>query len=73
MSVAELMPAVKELPRLEKFQLLQFLVSEIGKEEGISPLHPNISYPIWTPYNIPQETVTKLAAMLVDEVDNCER
>jgi hypothetical protein len=67
MSAAELMPLITALPGAEKFQLLQFLVNELGKEAGFMPLNPNTMYPIWTPYHVPEETVTKLAAMLAEE------
>lgn len=33
MSAAELVPLIDALPRLEKIQLLQFLISSIAKEE----------------------------------------
>ena len=45
-------------------QLLQFLVIELGKEAGFLPLKPNMNYPIWTTYHVPEETPRKLAAML---------
>jgi len=39
MSISELIPTVKRVPRADKFQLLQFLVTEIGREEGLFPLN----------------------------------
>lgn len=67
MSAAELVPLIDALPRLEKFQLLQFLVSSITKEENITPLDPSITYPMWTPYDTPTSTTNVLAAMLVED------
>ena len=67
MSAAELAPIIDALPRLEKFQLLQFLVTSITKNENIEPLDPAKTYPTWTPYNTPPETVSALATMLTEE------
>jgi hypothetical protein len=63
MSATELAPLIDALPRIEKFQLLQFLVTSIAKEENLSALDPNATYPLWTPYNTPVETVATLAAL----------
>jgi hypothetical protein len=63
MSAAELAPLIDALPRIEKFQLLQFLVTSITKEENLPALDPTIPYPLWTPYNTPVETVATLAAL----------
>lgn len=67
MSVNELLPLVESLPSVEKFQLLQFLVVALGKEAGFVPLNSTTIYPVWTPYNVPEETITKLAGMLAEE------
>ncbi|MEZ4869392.1 MAG: hypothetical protein R3C14_49170 [Caldilineaceae bacterium] len=67
MSVAELTPLVDALPRVEKFQLLQFLIASLAKEEDIPLLDPAVTYPLWTPYNTPVETVTTLAALLAED------
>ena len=69
MSIAELSPIIEALPRTEKFQLLQLLVSLISKEEGITPLSSDIAYPVWTPYDIPASTAATMAKML-EEPDN---
>lgn len=67
MSVAELAPLVDALPRVEKFQLLQLLVTALAKEEALPLLDPTVTYPLWTPYATPVETVTALAALLAEE------
>jgi hypothetical protein len=67
MSAAELIPTIEALPNIEKFRLLQFLVVELGKEAGFLPLDPGVTYPVWTPYAIPAETVTKLEKMLAED------
>ena len=63
MSSAELAPLIEALPRIEKFQLLQFLVTSITKEENLPALDSNVIYPLWTPYNTPVETVAALSVL----------
>jgi hypothetical protein len=50
MSFAELMPALQTLPRAEKLRVIQFLVTDLTREQGIDLLQEGASYPIWTPY-----------------------
>jgi hypothetical protein len=49
MSLAELVPAVKMLPRADKLRLMQFLVIDLAQEEGVPLLAADADYPIWTP------------------------
>lgn len=51
MSLAELVPAVKQLPRSEKLQLMQLLVVDLARAEGVPLLTADAEYPIWTPLN----------------------
>lgn len=62
MSLTELYPTVKELPRADKLRLMQFLVFELAQEEGISLLTAGAEYPVWTPINAfgAAETLMKL-------------
>lgn len=48
MSLTELFPSVKQLPRADKLRLMQLLVVELAQEEGVS-LTSGVEYPIWTP------------------------
>ncbi|HRI55691.1 MAG TPA: hypothetical protein PK170_01180 [Anaerolineae bacterium] len=51
MTVAELYPTVRLLPRAEKLRLMQFLVVDLAQEEGIPLLTAETEYPVWTPLN----------------------
>jgi hypothetical protein len=51
MSLNELLPILQALSRTDKLLLLQFLAFELAKEEGVTTLETNGSYPIWTPYD----------------------
>ncbi len=51
MSIAELMPTLKSLPRDEKLQVFRLLASELTREAGVDMLQSGVSYPIWTPFD----------------------
>ncbi len=49
MSLTELFPDVVQLPRADKLRLMQLLVVELAREDGVALLSPGAEYPIWTP------------------------
>ena len=51
MSPEEMLPAVRTLPRGDKFRLMQVLVVELAREEETPSLEAGKSYPVWTPHN----------------------
>ena len=51
MSLTELFPNVKLLPRSDKLRLIQLLVVELAQEEGVSLLTPGAEDPVWAPLN----------------------
>lgn len=51
MSLTELLPAVKTLPRADKLRLMHFLVIDLAQEEGVPLLTADAEYQIWTPLN----------------------
>jgi hypothetical protein len=60
MSLTELFPAIKMLPRADKLRLMQFLVVDLAQEEGIPLLSADAEYPLWTPLNAPDAADTLL-------------
>jgi hypothetical protein len=56
MSLTELRPAVQALPRSDKFLLVQELVAELAKEDGMEA----IEYSIWSPYDAHAAAATLL-------------
>jgi hypothetical protein len=70
MSLAELIPVLQALPHADKLRLLQFLVFELAQEEGVSLLDPNLTYPIWTPFNAFEAADTLLQALEADQEIN---
>ncbi len=61
-TLADLIPALKVLPHDDKLRAVQFLVSEIVKEEDVS-LNPGAAYPVWSPYNSSEAANTLLNAL----------
>ena len=70
MSALDLFPTIEALASVEKFRLLQFLVAALGKETGLLPLDASVTYPVWTPYFVPAETVAKMEKMLAADSHN---
>ena len=50
MTAADLLPALKSLPRIDKLKVMQFLVTELAKEEEPT-LQNGATYPLWSPIN----------------------
>jgi hypothetical protein len=48
MSLAEVLPEVQTLSRLDKIRLIQFLAQELERDED-HLIEPNRSYPVWSP------------------------
>ena len=51
MSLTELMTQIQELPKIDKLRLMQFLATELVREEDQNIFVENQEYPIWSPYN----------------------
>jgi hypothetical protein len=51
MSLTELMTQIQELPKIDKLRLMQFLATELVREEDENFFVENQEYPIWSPYN----------------------
>jgi hypothetical protein len=66
MSITELLPVLQELPKADKLRLIQFLVFELAKDEGITLFEVGQSYPIWTPHHAFSAANTLLNALEED-------
>lgn len=65
MGLEELLPTLQTLPRADKLRIVQYLVSELAKEEGIALFEADKDYPIWTPHNCFEAADTLLNALEV--------
>jgi len=50
MNAVELFPTLRNLTRVEKLKVMQFLVSELSREEEPS-LEQGATYSVWSPLN----------------------
>jgi hypothetical protein len=67
MSMTEIVPAIQSLPRAEKLRLLQFLVVDLAREEGIPIVEAGTPYPVWTPLDAYGAAATLLEAVEAEE------
>lgn len=65
MSLSELLPAVQALPRIDKFRLVQELITELAKEEGLPPGE----YPVWSPYGSHEAAAILLQLLEQDKAE----
>jgi hypothetical protein len=66
MSLTELRPAVRVLPRSEKFLLIQELLAERAQEEGVTA----VEYPVWSPYDAHGAAATLLQLLEQEKGSN---
>lgn len=70
MSLAELFPTLRNLSRADKLKIMQFLVSELAREEEALLLENGATYQLSSPYNS-HDAAHKLAQLLEeDQADN---
>ncbi len=63
MTLTEILPAVRQLPTLDKIRLLRIVAEELDKVEEVSPFQPYKIYYLPTPYNIYGAGKTLMDAM----------
>ncbi len=63
---SHLFTELTQLDRADKLRVMQFLVVELAKEEGLL-LKPNAQYPIWSPYNSYEAAATLLNLLKNDK------
>lgn len=51
MIVTDLLPMLQNLSRADKLRVIEFLASELAKEETISTLKHGQTYEVWSPYD----------------------
>jgi hypothetical protein len=67
MTLAELLPAVQQLPAADKIKLIRILAEKLDEGEDISPLVPNKVYKLPTPYGTLGAAETLLQALRTDD------
>jgi hypothetical protein len=65
--LTELLPTLRVLSRAEKLRVVQYLVSELVRDEDTGLLMPDKSYPVWSPYDAHEAADTLLKALEADK------
>jgi hypothetical protein len=65
MPMTDLLPTLQLLPHSDKIQVVQFLVSQLEREEVMELLTPLELYPRWSPFNA-RDAAEGLLQMLAD-------
>jgi hypothetical protein len=71
MTLAELLPAIQELPAADKLKLIRVLAEELDAGGNISPLAPHKVYYLPTPYGALGAGRALLDAMEHTDPDPC--
>ena len=50
-ALPDLVPAVHALSRADKLRLIQLLVVDLAREEGVPLVEVGGAYPVWTPHH----------------------
>jgi hypothetical protein len=68
MILTQLLPELQTLNRADKLRAVQFLVSELAKEEEEDiPIKPGMSFPVWSPYDSFEAADTLLTMLKAEE------
>lgn len=60
MSLNDLLPTIRALPRTDKLRLIQLLAADVAREEGISLDGGDRTVAIWSPYDAFEGAATLL-------------
>lgn len=67
MALAELMSQIQNLPQIDKLRLMQFLATELVKEEDVNFFVENQEYPVWSPYNCSESANVLMNLMAIKQ------
>lgn len=67
MSLAEVLPAVRALPRSEKLRLVELIESELAEDEARMVSETEAVYSVWSPYGAFEAGDVLLRALCEDE------
>ena len=66
MSNPELLAQLRQLSCVQKFQMMQFLMTKLAKKEMLKPLDNGAGYRVWSPYDY-GDAAQKLMSLLEQE------
>jgi hypothetical protein len=63
MTLAELIPELRSLPRADKLWVIQMMAAEVAREEDPTLPKSGQEYPIWSPYDAYKGAATLMQAL----------
>jgi hypothetical protein len=69
MVASELISTLKDLDRLDKFYIVQILISELAQQET-NLIKPDQAYPVWSPYDAFEAADTMLKVLYDAKAQN---
>lgn len=66
--LSELLPGLSSLSRADKLRVIQHLVVELAREEGVPLFDMGTAYPVWTPLNAFAAATVLLNALETEKV-----
>jgi hypothetical protein len=63
MTLIELLTSARTLCRADRIRLVQYLMADLAREEGMTPLEEGTAYPIWTPLHSFEAAATMLESL----------
>ena len=70
MTLSEILPTIRSLPRADKLRLIQLLAADVARDDGIVLDIADKSVPIWSPHDSLQGAAT-LLRFLDEDFDVC--
>jgi hypothetical protein len=67
MTLSEILPTIQSLPRADKLRLLQLLVADVARDEGIALDMAEKTISIWSPHDSIQGAATLLRVLDEDK------
>lgn len=68
MTLSELLPTIRSLPRSDKLHLIQLLAADVARDDGIALDVADKTVPIWSPHDSFQGAATLLRMLDDDKV-----
>jgi hypothetical protein len=63
MSLIELLSTARTLSRADRIRLVQYLIGDLAREEGVAPVVAAAAYPVWTPLHAFDAAATMLESL----------
>jgi hypothetical protein len=66
MSLTELLPELRSLPRSDKLRVIQLLAADLAEGEDPPVIPPGQAYPVWSPFDAYPAADTLLKALAAE-------